>query len=387
MINESLGSTAGDALLRAIGERLRSSVRAADDLARIGADEFVVILDDLARDEDAEMLATRMLERFGQPFQVEGRTLTIAVSLGFSVFPRDADDPEMLLKQADTAMLSTRRGRRTRLQRYDASMTDQSSDALSLEQGLRLAIERHELQLDYQPQVDVADGRLVGVEALLRWRHPEQGVLAPTSFVPLAEDLGLIVPIGQWVLESACRQVAAWQKDGVGSIRVSVNVSPQQFLSEDLTRSVALALDEAGINPELLTLEITESLIDRELDRVIDTMRELKGMGVGLALDDFGVGYSSLNHLKRLPIDWLKIDRSFVHDLSTDAHDRTICLAILAMARSLGRRVIAEGVETLEQLEFLRAKGCDEIQGYFTGRPGAPAEISNLVRRRVLRSV
>jgi diguanylate cyclase (GGDEF)-like protein/PAS domain S-box-containing protein len=372
-INDSLGHAAGDLLLRQVAARLQAGVREEDTVARLGGDEFVILLEDVPHAELATVVARKLVDALLPPFSVEAHEFFITCSIGISLFPKDGSDGPALLKNADTAMYRAKEQGRNTFRFYTAEMNVQILARLSLENELRYALERQQLQLHYQPQLDLASNRLIGVEALLRWHHPERGLIPPADFIPLAEDTGLILPIGEWVLRTACAQAKAWQTQGLAPLRVAVNLSVRQFLQADLAALVAQTLHDTGLAPHTLELEITESLLMRDLEGATVTLRALKTMGVQLAIDDFGIGYSSLSYLKRFPLDRLKIDRSFVRDLSSDPDDAAITLAIIAMAHSLRLRVLAEGVETPAQLAFLRAQHCNEIQGFFCSRP-LPAE-------------
>jgi len=380
-INDSLGHAIGDRLLQVVAQRLRGAVRRADLVARLGGDEFTVVMENAGGRERIRQVAERILGAFARPVHLEGHEIPVTTSIGISVYPRDGTTVEVLLKHADTAMYQAKSLGRNQLQFFTAEMSARAIERLSYETNLRRAEERGELELRYQPTLDLASDAVSGVEALLRWRHPERGLLAPKDFLEVAEDAGLIVPIGAWVLRTACAQAAAWQRRGLTPLEVAVNLSASQLRFENLADTVASALDRAGLAPELLLLELTESVV-MEADSAAQSIARLyalKDLGVRLAIDDFGTGYSSLSYLKRLPIDTLKIDRSFVRDLLVSPQDAAIVEAIIAMARSLGLRVVAEGVETREQLDVLRRAGCHEVQGYYFSRPRPASEIPALV--------
>ena len=373
VVNDSFGHAFGDALLCSVAARLATVVRESDTIARLGGDEFVILLRNLARAEDAVHVASKVLAAFSEPLQQDARDLHLSVSIGISVFPEDGDTCDTLLKHADVAMYRAKAQGRNGFQCYLQEMGIQAKERMEIEVALRVALECLQLELHYQPQVDGNSGRIVGVEALIRWRHPELGMVPPVRFIPLAEETGLILPIGEWVLRTACAQAKAWNAAGGTELSVAVNMSAKQFQQQDVPALVRDVLDSTGLPVHCLELEVTESTLMHNTDAIVETMRQIKNLGVRLALDDFGTGYSSLSYLKRFPIDVLKIDKSFTFDVITDAGAASITRAIIAMARSLNMTTVAEGVETVEQLEFLNALGCDVIQGYLISRP-LPAE-------------
>ncbi|MBL8251269.1 MAG: EAL domain-containing protein [Candidatus Competibacter sp.] len=368
-INDGFGHSVGDALLQAAAARLENCARKQDTIARVGGDEFICVLEDLQQEDRAVDFATKLLNVLQVPFEVEARECFITASIGICLFPKDGEDVETLLKNADTAMSRAKEKGRNNIQFYSRDMHVRILERLTLEQHLRYALERCELELFYQPQMDLRQNRIIGVEALLRWRHPERGLVSPLEFVPLAEETGLIETIGEWVLETACRQAKEWQRQGLPPLRMAVNMSPRQFLRAGMVERVERILRETGLEPHLLDLEITESLLMKDVEGGIATMRALKSIGVRLSIDDFGIGYSSLNYLKQFPIDQLKIDKSFLGEIATSRNDAAITLAMIAMAHSMRLTVIAEGVENETQLAFLRANRCDEIQGYHLSCP------------------
>jgi diguanylate cyclase (GGDEF)-like protein/PAS domain S-box-containing protein len=372
-INDSLGHQAGDKLLQEVAVRLNGAVRRGDTVARFSGDEFALALADMAHVDDATHVAQKILDVFKQPFRISGRELFVGASLGITLYPFDDRDALGLLRNADVAMYRAKESGRNSYQFYAAEMTAKATERLSLESDLRSALDRGELLLHYQPIADCRTGRLLGMEALLRWDHPGRGMIPPLHFIPLAEETGLIVPIGEWVLRTACEQCQAWHRLGYPSLTVAVNLSVRQFHRQDLAASVHDILRATGLDPASLTLELTESLIMQQADASIAALRDLKAMGMRLSVDDFGTGYSSLSYLKRFPLDTLKIDQSFVRDIPGDADDAAIAGAVITMAHSLGLKVVAEGVETAEQLRFLREHGCDSMQGYYFSRP-LPAE-------------
>ncbi|RYG79874.1 MAG: EAL domain-containing protein, partial [Alphaproteobacteria bacterium] len=353
-INDSLGHHVGDELLEAVASRLRSCLRDSDTAARLGGDEFVIALSHLHSTADAERVADKVLTAFAEPFVIEGRNLHVGTSIGISMFPGDGEDAAALLQAADIAMYSAKEGRRSKWQVYSKELSAAAQRWHTLSNDIHDARARGELMIHYQPQLAVDTGTLMGVEALLRWQHPNEGLVSPALFIPLLEERGLIGEVGQWVLESACRQCSAWHAEGRPPIRVAVNVSAQQFYQDDIVAMVREALRAADLAPEWLELELTETLTLDESETTLRTMEELKELGVSLSLDDFGTGWSSLSYLRRFPLDRIKIDRSFVRDLTTQSSSAAIVHSILELARSLGLECVAEGVETAEQLSHLQ---------------------------------
>jgi diguanylate cyclase (GGDEF)-like protein len=378
LVNDALGHNAGDALLKVVGARMARCLGAGDTLARFGGDELVILLPALAG-EPASIapLLERVRQAVTEPVLVEGQEVQVSCSIGVTFYPRDGVDANALMMHADVAMYRAKELGNDNVQFYASEMNASIDEKLVLLEGLRDALDTcaadHagpcQFELLYQPKVDLRTGRLFGVEALIRWRHPEQGQVSPERFIGLAEESGLIVPIGEWVLRTACAQSVAWRAAGLPPVSMSVNVSARQFEDKRLVERVADALRASGLPPEGLEVEVTESLIMRDLGRSVDKMRELKAMGVSLSIDDFGTGYSSLSALKSFPISRLKIDKSFVADLADRADDQAIALAVISLGHKLNLRVIAEGVETEQQRDFLRANDCDEMQGYLFSRP------------------
>jgi len=379
-VNDTLGHSIGDQLLTMVADRLGRSVRGADTIARMGGDEFTVIITDVKNPEDTSHTAKRVLEAFSKPFVIGDQELFVTSSVGISIFPSDGRDVETLVKNADTAMYRAKEQGRNRYQFYTEALNAAAVERISLEKGLRKALERDELLVHYQPRVDLKTGEFLGAEALVRWLRPGVGLIPPGQFITLAEETGLIIPMTEKVLRMACAQNKAWQDAGLKTIDMAVNVSARQFQQDDLVDVITEVLDEIGMDPTHLHLEITESTLMRNPGRALDTLRRLKEMGIGLSIDDFGTGYSSLSHLKRFPIDQLKIDRSFVKDIPGDLEDVAIAEAVIAMAHTMKLKVIAEGVETLDQLELLRSLGCDEMQGYFVSPPVPAADFEYLLR-------
>jgi diguanylate cyclase (GGDEF)-like protein len=381
-VNDSLGHSAGDTLLRACADRLRSSVRESDTVARFGGDEFVVVMEGLESAADVVAPLNKILSRFSAPFEVCGRELTTTASIGVSVYPDDGEDVETLLMHADAAMYRAKERGAGSYEFHSAQVSSQGQQRLALESSLHRALERDELFLVYQPKLELATGRVTGVEALMRWQHPTLGMVSPAQFIPIAEDTGLIEAMGQWALEVACRDALRWAQEG-NPVQVSVNLSPRQLNRPRLVEEVAQVLAQSGLAPSQLELEITESGVMRNPTRAAAQLRELRELGVSLAIDDFGTGYSSLSYLQRFPLGTLKIDRSFIKDLPGDDDAAALTAGIIGLAQRLRMKVVAEGVETLEQLGFLRTHHCDQIQGFFLSKPITAAEMSRFLARDV----
>ena len=368
-INDSLGHSFGDLFLQAVAERLKRFAREQDTAARVGGDEFVIVLTAVKDVADAAVAAERIMNAMTAACVIQGRSLSISCSVGISISPEHGTDCETLIKNADAAMYCTKQGGRNRFRFFTEDMNTQVMERLTLENSLRLALGREELFLVYQPQMDIATGRITGLEALLRWQHPELGLVPPDKFIRIAENSGLIVPIGEWVLRTACSQARKWQDEGLPAVPVAVNVSAVQFRQEGFCELIQRVLHETGLAPQYLELELTESLLLSNADVTFSVLQELKAMGLKLAIDDFGTGYSSLSYLKHFPVSKLKIDRSFIRDVAVNPDDAAITTAIISMAKSLNLKVIAEGVENEAQMSFLRAHQCDEIQGYYFSKP------------------
>jgi diguanylate cyclase (GGDEF)-like protein len=380
-VNVAFGRKGGDALLVAVAERLRGAIREPEAVTHMGADEFVVLLNNLPRaEEDVVGLASRLIRVFEAPFTIGGVEVRARAHVGISLVGQHGDDAETLLQRAETAKSWARDHGQEPVQIYAPHMSGPALDRIVLERALQAALEADQLELLYQPQVEIATGAVVSAEALVRWRHPHHGPIPTATFIALAEETELIVGLGEWVLRTGCRCLADWRDRGVRLDRLAVNVSPRQLLEPGLPETIDRTLREFAVDPAMLEIEITENVLVHDLEGTSRALARIKAMGVGVALDDFGVGYSSLEHLSRLPVDCLKIDRSFVNNVAVDGHDRTICLAVLAMASSMRRRVVAEGVETLAQAQFFASKGCDLIQGYYVRPPVRAAEIERLVR-------
>jgi diguanylate cyclase (GGDEF)-like protein len=390
-INDTLGHRAGDHLLKLVSERLNGTIRSSDSLsrnrldkfqstvARQGGDEFTLILTEIRNPEDAAKVAHRLVSKLSEPYKLEGYEVFITVSIGIAIFPVDGEDIDSILMNADAAMYHAKKQGKNNFQFYRLTMNERAMERLNLENDLRKALERDELLLHFQPKVGIESGKVVGMEALIRWQHPEIGMVSPAEFIPMAEETGLIVPIGEWVLQAACAQINAWQAQGLAPIPVSVNISSQQFQHQELLITIGRLLESSGIPPERLMLEITESVIMQNTDSTFDILNTLTAMGLRLLIDDFGTGYSSLSYLKRLPVFAIKIDRSFINDIATNPDDAAIIKAIIAMAQNLKLKVVAEGVETEEQLAFLRDEQCDVMQGYLFSRPLPAEEASKLL--------
>jgi diguanylate cyclase (GGDEF)-like protein/PAS domain S-box-containing protein len=377
-VNDTLGHQIGDALLQQVARRFRGCLRESDLVARLGGDEYTVMMRPVRDLQEVAACAQKLINVLSAPFEVNGHELFITGSIGISIYPDDAPDASTLLKNADIAMYRSKEQGKNTYQFFSNEATAATFEHLMLETSLRRALEREEFVLHFQPIVDLRHGRITGVEALVRWQHPDLGTVAPARFIPLAEETGLIIPIGQWVLEQACREVRALHESGFADLRVAVNLSPKQFRQRDLARNIARVLDQQRLDPDCLELEVTESVMENA-DSAIRTLHDLKAMGVHLSIDDFGIGYSSLSYLKRFPIDALKVDQSFVRDITSDENDAAITSAVIAMGHSLRLTIIAEGVETEEQLAFLRDRECHKAQGYLFGRPMPAASLQELL--------
>lgn len=372
-INDSLGHDAGDELLQEVSRRLGSAVRESDTVARLGGDEFVILLPEITHPSQITQVADKILTAVSQPFTLVGQEFRITVSIGIARYPADGEDEQTLMKHADVAMYHAKEEGKNNAQFYSEQLKSDSLERLALESSLRKALERQEFLLYYQSKLDMATGRVIGMEALLRWQHPELGLVLPKQFIPLAEENGLIVPIGRWVIYTACRQNVAWQETGFPALGMAVNLSARQFLDDGLLRDIKGALQATGMAPELLEVEITESMMMQDMPKAVRVLQELRGIGVRIAIDDFGTGYSSLSKLQAFPLDTIKIDGSFIHDLLDNAGDRNLTEAIIDLGKNLGLTVVAEGVESAAQVEYLRRQACDQIQGFYMHEP-QPAE-------------
>lgn len=372
-INDSLGHPAGDAVLRAVADRLKSSARSADTVARLGGDEFAILMEDIEDPVHVDMVALRVVNAMREPVELLGHSLVVTVSVGSATYPSDDVDVKALLAKADAAMYEAKSGGRNGFRKFSPDTTMYNTASLSLENELRQAIDRDELVLHFQPQVKLANQKICGVEALVRWQHPVRGLVSPAHFIPVAEESGLIVPLGEWVLSRALRQMKDWQEQGLPPLRISINISALQFQQHSFPKFLRSQLDEYGIDPRLVELELTESVLMQNADHVLQTLEEIKFLGVSLAIDDFGTGFSSLSYLRRFPIDRLKIDQSFVRDIESLPANESIARAIVALAESLSLDIVAEGIETLSEKAVLEHMRCIEGQGYLFSRP-LPAE-------------
>jgi len=407
-VNDTLGHALGDELLRKVSNRMIKCLRPTDILGRLGGDEFALILMNSSDPHAAAVVANTIISELHRPFDLDGHDVTVTASIGITVFPADSADATTLMKYADTAMYEAKSAGRDTYRFYTAEMNARAQEKHDLENALRKAIAHDEFVLHYQPTMQIDTGQWTGVEALLRWNRPGHGLILPGDFIPALEETGLIVPVGAWVIDTACKQMAEWERAGLGPVAVAVNVSGRQFvladkMQEDLparrvgdssftvldfARSAERALSEHHIASNLLEFELTESTLMSEAEKTVGILRKLKSLGIRISIDDFGTGYSSLAYLRRFPIDTLKIDRAFIRDITSDTEDAAITMAIISMAHSLKLEVIAEGVETTEQLDFLRANGCDQAQGFLLARPMPAAELASLFRgsQRICRS-
>ncbi|MGZ3181558.1 MAG: putative bifunctional diguanylate cyclase/phosphodiesterase [Telluria sp.] len=384
VVNDTLGHDCGDSLLKLVAMRLKQTLRSTDVVCRIGGDEFVVIVEPTDEERETELVARKILAALQAPFEVEGHQLYVSCSVGVSQYPRDAVDARTLVRSADTAMYHAKNSGKNAAAVFHSEMEQRAQKRLKLEANLRRALARGALELHYQPQVDVRSGRVVGLEALARWTDPELGAVSPAEFIPVAEESGIIVPLGQWVLQTACHQAAAWRAAGLldGIEHVAVNLSARQTKDARLMEDIERVLAETGLPTGLLELEITEGVLMENVHENIELLHKIQAAGIHLSIDDFGTGYSSMSYLKRFPIDQLKIDRSFIRDVP--GNGAAIAAAVIAMAHSLDLRVVAEGAETAEQVEFLRRAGCDIVQGFYFAKPMPVAEVTELLKRPVL---
>jgi diguanylate cyclase (GGDEF)-like protein len=386
-INDSLGHSVGDKLLQSVAARMLTCVRKSDTVSRQGGDEFVILLPEVAQPADAAISAAKIITELKKVHSIGEHRLHVTASIGLSTFPDNGEDAETLIKNADTAMYHAKQCGRDNYQFFKPNMSLQAVERQSLEGQLRYALERQELSLHYQPKVNLKTGAITSVEALVRWQHPERGPLLPGQFLTIAEDNGMIVPIGRWVLYEACRQTREWLDAGLLAVPVAVNISSQEFRSEQFLESVQVALKNSSLDPRFLELELTETVLMRHAESTTHTLGQFKALGVRLAVDDFGTGYSSLSYLRRFPIDTLKLDRSFVQEITTNADDAIIVSAVISLGKSLKHRIIAEGVETAEQLVFLQAHSCDEGQGYYFSRPVTAQQFAKLLETGILATV
>jgi diguanylate cyclase (GGDEF)-like protein len=382
-INDSLGHAIGDELLQSVSKRLLASVRASDTVSRQGGDEFVILLSEIANPEDAATSAKKILLSLSAPHYIGGQDLHIDGSIGISVYPEDGEDAETIIKSADTAMYHAKESGRNNFQFFKADMNVKAVERQSVEGSLRRALERQEFLLHYQPKVNLDTGEITGVEALIRWQQPDRGLVLPSQFVPIAEDCGLIIQIGHWVLREACRQARAWQNAGLPPLPIAVNVSAVEFREKGFVQGVRAILSETGLEARYLELELTEGVLMEDAESTASVLQELKRMGVHLAVDDFGTGYSSLSYLRQFPIDVLKIDQSFIHQITADPNVSSIVSAIIHMGKSLNHAVIAEGIETQEQRAYLQTQRCAEGQGFLFSRPLGAAQFAHLLEMTI----
>lgn len=379
-INDTMGHDAGDQLLQRVALRLKAALRASDTVARLGGDEFVVLLPELSEDKYVATTAQKILSAIARPFKLQGQEFRVTASVGISIFPQDGLDEQTLKKNADIAMYQAKQKGKNNFQFYSEKLNADSLERMTLELSLRHALERHEFQLHYQAKRDMRSGQITGMEALLRWNHPDLGTVAPMQFIPVAEETGLIVPIGKWVLRTACQQNVAWQRQGLPRLSIAVNLTARQFNDENLLSDLAQILEETGMDASLLELEIAERLLMQDVTRALMVLTGLKNLNIRIAIDDFGVGYSSLSALQQFPLDSIKIDRSFICDTASVPEDKALTEAIIAMGRTLSLTVVAQGVETKEQADFLRDNACDEFQGFYFNKPLPAAQFMALLQ-------
>jgi diguanylate cyclase (GGDEF)-like protein/PAS domain S-box-containing protein len=386
-INDSLGHPIGDKLLQSIAKRLVDCGRSSDTVSRQGGDEFVVLLSEVEQSDDAAITARRMLQAVAEPHSIGQHDLHVTASIGLSIYPDDGLDAETLIKNADTAMYQAKENGHQSFQFFKPAMNVRAVERQSIEESLRRALERQEFALQYQPIINLGTGEITGAEALIRWTHPTRGPVSPAQFIPIAEDCGLILPIGNWVLREACKQAQAWTHAGLTLATMAVNISAMEFRDERFLDGVFAALKDTGLDPRSLELELTESVLMKRAESTESILKTLRARGVQVAVDDFGTGYSSLSYLRKFPIDALKIDQSFVRQITTAPDETTIVTAVISMGRSLKLRVVAEGVETQEELAFLQAHQCDEAQGYFFSRPLPPEQFAKLLATGISQTV
>jgi diguanylate cyclase (GGDEF)-like protein len=386
-VNDTLGHGTGDELLKEMSARLKECLRESDVAARLGGDEFVILIQEVGEESNIASVARKILSSAMKPLHISGQECRVTASIGISLFPADGQDAQTLMKNADIAMYLAKEEGKNNFQFYSQEIKSRSHERMLLEKNLRRALELNEFSLHYQAKTDLKTGVIIGTEALLRWQNPELGSVSPAQFIPVAEEIGLIIPIGRWVLQQACAQNVAWQRQGLPKLCMAVNLSPRQFNDPELIAAIVNTLRDTDMEPHLLELEITESMVMHNTDRAIRILQEIKEMGVRLAIDDFGTGYSSLAQLKRFPIDTLKVDRSFIRDIPNDAEDSAITEAIIAMGKTLGLTVVAEGVETEEQQNFLRRHACDQMQGYYFSKPIDAERFAELLKKNTAKQM
>jgi diguanylate cyclase (GGDEF)-like protein len=381
LVNDTLGHRAGDTLLAEAATRLADCVRSGDTVGRFGGDEFGAILTDLGRPADASLVAQKIIDALSQPFQLDGQETFISASVGITIYPADGEMPEALVMNADTAMYRAKEQGRNTYQYFTREMNERALARVQMEASLRRALERGEFMMHYQPKMDIASGAISGFEALMRWQHPERGIVSPVEFIPVLEETALIIPAGEWAMREVCRQIRVWQAAGLDVPPIAVNLSARQFQHKNLDTTIRRILYETGVDASLIQFELTETLLMKDPESATRTLKALQESGVSVSVDDFGQGYSSLAYLKRFPLDALKIDRAFIRDVTVDPEDAAITFAIIGLAHSLKLKVIAEGVETREQLELLFAHGCDEIQGFYFAMPASAQDCERLLRK------
>jgi diguanylate cyclase (GGDEF)-like protein len=381
LINDSIGHDAGDELLKTVAKRLEFTLRGTDTLARLGGDEFIVVTDSIKNELDAGIVATRLLDSFGSNFEIAGQSLSVSASAGISVFPRDGGTIGELLRNADAAMYQAKNIGGHQFQFYTAELGTQIKNKFILENELHEAVLKNEFVIHYQPQFDIATQQISSVEALIRWNHPKRGLLFPIDFIPAAEETGLIVPIGEWSLKTACEQNKKWQDAGYLPMRVAVNISLKQIKQIDFVQKIKGILDSSGLTPHWLELEITENVLLNAIELALSSLPELYAMGIHITLDDFGTGTSSINYLRKIPLDRLKIDQSFISNINLNTSDEVIIQSIISLAKNLNLRIVAEGVETQKQLEFLQSNHCEEVQGFYFSKPVSTSELEAILQK------
>ncbi|MCU7940307.1 MAG: EAL domain-containing protein [gamma proteobacterium symbiont of Bathyaustriella thionipta] len=378
-LNESFGRSIADEILIAVSDRLEKLLKKTDTLARCGADEFVIVANNLSDIDNAAVLARQILDAFNQPFSIDKQIYHLTASLGISLYPQDGDESVVLLQKADTALHKAKDAGRNSFQFYQDNMTAQTFSYVMMESSLRQSLIKNELVLFYQPKIDLINGRIIGLEALIRWQHEEMGLVSPARFIPIAEESGLIIEIGEWVIRTACMQALSWQQEGLLFGRIAVNLSTKQFSQKTLSHRIKMILDETACPANLLELEVTESHLMDDVQYAVQMLEDIKSLGIKLSIDDFGTGYSSLSQLKRLPIDTLKIDRSFIKDLPDNHHDKAISQAIIALGTTMDLTIVAEGIETKAQADFLKSSGCHQGQGFLFYKPLTANELTGLL--------
>ncbi|QOY38603.2 EAL domain-containing protein [Anaerobacillus isosaccharinicus] len=380
-VNDTLGHSYGDLLLQQVSQRLKSSLGNDHIVARMGGDEFICILEGIESEADAEKLTKIILEQFALPFHLNEIEIHITTSIGVSLYPYDGDEAEVLISNADSAMYRAKKKGRNQFEMAKVEVNAGAFERLIIENDLRKAIDNHQLSISYQPQLDLKTNRILGFEALLRWNHPDFGMIPPSDFIPIAEETGLILPIGDWVLKNACLQIKQWERAGFYSLHVAVNLSAQQFLQKNIVEKIEAVIKETKIDPSLLELEITESMVIHDIDSAVSVLQQLKDLGVQISIDDFGTGYSSLNYLKKLPVNTLKIDRSFIFDIDINPSSKALTTAITTLAHDLNLNVVAEGVETYKQLSYVKKSSCDAVQGFYFSKPLPSANVIDFLNK------